>query len=63
MGVGADGTPDQGTEMEPMAPAHPVTLAMVPAGEPAVPGTPMGVGADGTPDQGTEMEPMAPAHR
>ncbi|MDD9987321.1 MAG: hypothetical protein OXQ31_13675, partial [Spirochaetaceae bacterium] len=62
MGVGADGTPDQGTEMEPMAPAHPVTLAMVPAGEPAVPGTPMGVGADGTPDQGTEMEPMAPGH-
>ena len=62
MGVGADGTPDQGTEMEPMAPEHPVTLAMVPAGEPAVPGTPMGVGADGTPDQGTETEPMAPAH-
>jgi hypothetical protein len=29
VGVGADGTPDEGTRMEPEAPGHPVLLAVV----------------------------------
>ena len=42
MGVGADGALEQMPEMEPMAPDHPVMLAVAPTGELGLPGRPLG---------------------
>ena len=60
--IGPEGTATLAAFIEPMAPDHPVMLAVAPTGEVGVPGTPMGVGADGALEQMPEMEPMAPDH-